>query len=211
MHGSLMPALRILALGPNPALQRVLTFDAPIVPGGVNRATSVSTYVGGKGQGVALAVHRWAPGAAVCAQFVGGDHGCIVEAQLAAQGVECVSEHVSAETRQCTTLIGAIDSASSIPAPPMTSNSNPRRQFGSVRYERSDARLSFGSDLDAFFWIPLPTLIAHALTTVRVMAMTGMTLERADEGSRDARGALWGSRERARRRRTRRKLNGSSY
>ena len=107
MHGSLMPALRILALGPNPALQRVLTFDAPIVPGGVNRATSVSTYVGGKGQGVALAVHRWAPGAAVCAQFVGGDHGCIVEAQLAAQGVECVSEHVSAETRQCTTLIGA--------------------------------------------------------------------------------------------------------
>ena len=110
-----------------------------------------------------------------------------------------------------TTLIGAMDSASSIPAPPMTSNSNPRRQFGSVRYERSDARLSFGSDLDAFFWIPLPTLIAHALTTVRVMAMTGMTLERADEGSRDARGALWGSRERARRRRTRRKLNGSSY
>ena len=57
-----MMAVKILALGPNPALQRVLSFDSPLEIGGVNRAASVQSYVGGKGQGMALALQRWAPG-----------------------------------------------------------------------------------------------------------------------------------------------------
>lgn len=100
-------ALRVLALGPNPALQRVLSFPSPLALGAVNRASSVSEYVGGKGQGVALAVARWAPGCAAAAQFVGGDTGQFVDARLRAQGVDTISQPTAAPTRVCTTLIDA--------------------------------------------------------------------------------------------------------
>ena len=50
----------VLAVGPNPALQRVLAFDQ-LALGGVNRASALTTYVGGKGQGAALAARLWAP------------------------------------------------------------------------------------------------------------------------------------------------------
>mmetsp|Transcript_72126 Transcript_72126/g.120072 ORF Transcript_72126/g.120072 Transcript_72126/m.120072 type:complete len:338 (+) Transcript_72126:33-1046(+) len=99
-------ALRILALGPNPALQRVLTFEDELHLGGVNRASAVSRYVGGKGQGVAFALNRWAPLSVSVAQFVGGDTGVFVENELARQGIECISQHTEAHTRICTTLIG---------------------------------------------------------------------------------------------------------
>ena len=68
-------AFKILALGPNPAFQRVLTFDSPVQIGGVNRAAAVSSYAGGKGQGMALALTRWSPGSAAVAHFLGGDTG----------------------------------------------------------------------------------------------------------------------------------------
>ena len=55
-----MSAIKILALGPNPALQRVLSFDTPLSIGGVNRATAADCYVG-KGQGMlcSAAVVAW--------------------------------------------------------------------------------------------------------------------------------------------------------
>ena len=98
-------AFKILALGPNPALQRILRFDAPLEVGGVNRAAGVSSYVGGKGQGMALALNRWAPGGAAVAHFLGGDNGRFVESSLAAAGLEQVVQQVAAPTRICTTLI----------------------------------------------------------------------------------------------------------
>ncbi len=106
MSPGTVAAFKVLALGPNPALQRVLTFDSPLALGGVNRASALSQYVGGKGQGVALAVQHWAPGGSACAQFVGGDNGRFVEAELHARGVDAVCQHTAAATRICTTLIG---------------------------------------------------------------------------------------------------------
>ena len=62
---SVSSAFKILALGPNPAFQRVVRFDSPITLGGINRAAAVDTYVGGKGQGAAMAANRFAQAAAL--------------------------------------------------------------------------------------------------------------------------------------------------
>ena len=97
-------ALKILALGPNPAVQRALQFDQ-IDIGGVNRATSLTQYVGGKGQGMALALQRWQPGSSIVAHFLGGDTGSWIEKELSNAGLEQVVQHVSAPTRICTTLL----------------------------------------------------------------------------------------------------------
>ena len=97
-------ALRLLALGPNPALQKVLSFESPLQLGGVNRANTASSYVGGKGQGVALALHRWAPGSSGVAHFLGGDTGVYVEDALRQSGVAQITQLVAAPTRICTTL-----------------------------------------------------------------------------------------------------------
>ena len=98
-------ALRLLALGPNPALQKVLSFESPLQLGGVNRAKGSSSYVGGKGQGVALALHRWAPGSSGVAHFLGGDTGVYVEDSLRQSGVAQITQLVAAPTRICTTLL----------------------------------------------------------------------------------------------------------
>lgn len=107
MATALATSFKILALGPNPALQRVLGFDGEIKFGGVNRASSCSEYVGGKGQGVALALQRWSPGSSAIAQFLGGDTGNFIEAELTRAGVECVTQQSAAATRICTTLLHA--------------------------------------------------------------------------------------------------------
>lgn len=101
--------LSTLYVGPNPALQRVLSFQSLVV-GGVNRAAAVSTYCGGKGQGAALAAQRWAPGGRhTVAQFLGGDSGRFVEAQLRLAALETVTQDVRGATRTCTTLLNDAD------------------------------------------------------------------------------------------------------
>jgi len=98
-------ALKLLALGPNPALQRVLRFDE-LSLGEVNRAVGQSTYVGGKGQGVALAAHRWSPGCSVVAHFLGGDEGLnFIANALDSAGVAQVTQPTAGATRTCTTLL----------------------------------------------------------------------------------------------------------
>lgn len=91
------PVLSLLALGPNPALQRVMTFDT-LQLGEVNRAISLSQYVGGKGQGVALALQRWSPADHVMvAQFLGGDSGRFVEKGIEVHGIEQITQRGPAE------------------------------------------------------------------------------------------------------------------
>ena len=63
--------VRVLTVGPNAGLQKVLTFPTLEV-GGVNRASHVTSYCGGKGQGAALALNIWEPGTAAVASPVGG-------------------------------------------------------------------------------------------------------------------------------------------
>ena len=105
MSAATAAAFKILAIGPNPALQKVMSFDSPVQIGGVNRASQVATYVGGKGQGVALALERYSPGCSAVAQFLGGDTGKYVEEQLTTAGVEQLIQATSAPTRTCTTLL----------------------------------------------------------------------------------------------------------
>lgn len=100
-------AFKILVLGPNPAFQKVITFDSPVKIGGVNRASHVTQYVGGKGQGSAMALQRWNPGSAAVASFLGGDTGQYVEDELAAAGLDQIVQHTAAPTRTCTTLLCA--------------------------------------------------------------------------------------------------------
>ena len=93
-------AVAVLAVGPNPAVQRVLSFPAALTVGGVNRAASVEQYVGGKGQGVALALERWAPGSSRLAQFLGGEaiilhFGCRESTFLQLLGHEATCLHLS--------------------------------------------------------------------------------------------------------------------
>lgn len=103
---ALDPLAVIIAVGPNPALQRVLQFDAPVIYGGVHRATSVDEYVGGKGQGTALALQRWAPEEThVCAAFFGGDAGQFCEKALRTAGLELITSNTRSKTRTCTTLL----------------------------------------------------------------------------------------------------------
>ena len=96
----------VLTVGPNPALQRVLTFDQ-LSLGGVNRAAALSTYVGGKGQGAAMAARLWAPDdqKIAVAQFLGGDSGRYVEQTLVEKGLTTITQQVSGPTRICTTLL----------------------------------------------------------------------------------------------------------
>lgn len=96
----------VLAVGPNPALQRVLAFEQ-LSLGGVNRASALSTYVGGKGQGAAMAARLWAPDDQniAVAQFLGGDSGRFVEQTLVEKGLTTITQQVSGPTRICTTLL----------------------------------------------------------------------------------------------------------
>jgi fructose-1-phosphate kinase PfkB-like protein len=104
-----MAPTSLLALGPNPALQRVMSFES-FTLGEVNRAASLSTYVGGKGQGVALALQRWAPSErTMVAHFLGGDTGSFVEAEMQARNIEQITQRVAAPTRICTTLLHGAD------------------------------------------------------------------------------------------------------
>jgi len=100
-----MHPLSLLVVGPNPALQRVLSLPTQLELGSVNRAASLSEYVGGKGQGAALALARWAPGETTLASFLGGDTGRAVEALLSASDLELLTQPTAAPTRICTTLL----------------------------------------------------------------------------------------------------------
>lgn len=104
-----MGSMTTLCVGPNPALQRVLSFHRLSI-GEVNRVDSLSTYCGGKGQGAALAAQRWAPGARhAVAQFLGGDSGRFCEEQLQAAGLQTITQRVAGPTRMCTTLLNESD------------------------------------------------------------------------------------------------------
>ena len=96
--------VRVLTVGPNAGLQKVLTFPTLEV-GGVNRASHVTSYCGGKGQGAALALNIWEPGSAAVASFLGGDSGVFCEDVLTSAGLDTITEKVASTTRTCTTLL----------------------------------------------------------------------------------------------------------
>lgn len=111
-----METKHCLVIGLNPALQRLLKMPTLQV-GGVNRAASMVKDVGGKGQQVAKALQFYSlyltfsssastgPNSVILVQFLGGDTGKWIEANLAQKGFQQLTVHVSSETRICTTLL----------------------------------------------------------------------------------------------------------
>jgi fructose-1-phosphate kinase PfkB-like protein/pantothenate kinase len=97
-------AVRLLAVGLNPALQKTLVF-ARWERGEVNRARTTLTSVGGKGQQFSRAASQVIPGGISLAQFLGGDNGARLGEMIAAAGVTQLTVAVPGETRCCHTVI----------------------------------------------------------------------------------------------------------
>ena len=111
----------VLVVGPNPALQKTIVFNSGWNVNEVNRASSVTTSVGGKGQQFAVAAQRFiehrdkeliarsrsisslSSGSSprtssprvVLVQLLGGSSGATVEKMLQGEGLEPVTSQVS--------------------------------------------------------------------------------------------------------------------
>jgi tagatose 6-phosphate kinase len=93
----------ILCIGTTPAAQRVMIFPK-LTPDAVNRA--VTTLDGPAGKSVNVAKVLKALGELpVATGFLGGDRGEFLRAELVEKGIELDFVTVSAETRQCITVI----------------------------------------------------------------------------------------------------------
>jgi fructose-1-phosphate kinase PfkB-like protein/pantothenate kinase len=99
-------AVRLLAVGLNPALQKTLAF-ARWERGEVNRARTTLTSVGGKGQQFSRAASQVIPGGVSLAQFLGGANGARLGEMLGAAGVRQLTVAVPGETRCCLTVLDA--------------------------------------------------------------------------------------------------------
>ncbi|CAM9745786.1 unnamed protein product, partial [Ectocarpus fasciculatus] len=110
----------IAVVGLNGAQQRTIIFKPPkgLRVGDVNRASSVGSGIGGKGQNVCVALRTLAEGGGVggdgaqggevdvtLAHFAGGKSGESVCENLSAMGVKLITSATEAEMRLCTSLV----------------------------------------------------------------------------------------------------------
>jgi len=95
---------KILVIGANPALQKIMRFETSWRKGEVNRASDYSVTLGGKGQNFAKAAMslRVEP---TIVQFLGGSTGKAIESLLNEKGIISKSIWTDEPTRTCTTLI----------------------------------------------------------------------------------------------------------
>ncbi|MFZ2657514.1 MAG: PfkB family carbohydrate kinase [Victivallales bacterium] len=93
----------LIAVGLNPAWQKTLCFPE-FIPGGVNRASSVSLFPAGKGINFARAASIWGAKAIVC-QFLGGCTGKLVKDGLRNERISHISVELKSPVRTCTTCI----------------------------------------------------------------------------------------------------------
>mmetsp|Transcript_11507 Transcript_11507/g.22939 ORF Transcript_11507/g.22939 Transcript_11507/m.22939 type:complete len:318 (-) Transcript_11507:42-995(-) len=101
----------VLVLGPNPAIQKVVKIGGPLVPGSVNRATSSTTGVGGKGQNVAVALNMLGV-STVLAQFGGGDETgaklmSLLPCETDPNMFHVITSPTSTPVRTCTTILSS--------------------------------------------------------------------------------------------------------
>lgn len=99
-------AVRLLAVGLNPALQETLVFDR-WERGQVNRAREILLSVGGKGQQFSRAASHLIPGMVTLAQFLGGENGKRLGSMIERAGVNQITVATTGETRCCITVIDA--------------------------------------------------------------------------------------------------------
>ncbi|GMH84958.1 hypothetical protein TL16_g10077 [Triparma laevis f. inornata] len=116
----------IVVIGPNPAIQKTITLPSPLVPDNVHRATSVTLGVGGKGQNVAIALHKLHPNSneVELHQFGSSDTTGETLRSLLPASLQTSTTTSSTPVRTCTTLLSPDGIATEIiePTPPITSD-----------------------------------------------------------------------------------------
>jgi len=117
----------ILAIGLNPAWQKVMVFDE-IRQGGVNRAVELHEFASGKGVNFATAAVE-AGAECAAAQFTGGATGQMFRDDLARRGVTVIDQAVEMSTRTCVTLVKRGD-------PNVTELIEPARTIGRESVEK---------------------------------------------------------------------------
>lgn len=100
---------KIIAVGANPAWQKVLQFKS-LFPGEVNRADKMWAFASGKGINFVRAANCWGIAEAEVVQFAGGDNGKLLLADLEKEHLKCKTFPVNVPTRCCTTLLSVLDS-----------------------------------------------------------------------------------------------------
>ncbi|MEJ2288363.1 MAG: PfkB family carbohydrate kinase, partial [Deinococcales bacterium] len=95
----------IVALTPNPALDRTLWLDRALEPGALHRVQRVREAAGGKGVNLARAVAALG-GSPVVAGPVAGFNGRKFRALLQREGIAGALTEVAGETRECTIVLG---------------------------------------------------------------------------------------------------------
>ncbi|CAM9240665.1 unnamed protein product, partial [Choristocarpus tenellus] len=103
------PESSVIVVGLNGAIQRQIRFPptAGFSIGTVNRASSSTSGIGGKGQNVCVALSgiQQKKGLTHLVQFSGGQTGILLERMLESKGVHVISGETVAELRTCTTLL----------------------------------------------------------------------------------------------------------
>ena len=99
---------KILVLEGNPAFQKTLTFRK-IQYNGVNRATALRIYTGGKGTNFCRAGRIFGKVQFELLHFTGGENGRKVDMLLAEEGIKTFSVTTETETRCCVTCLNNDD------------------------------------------------------------------------------------------------------
>lgn len=108
---------RIVALTPNPAIDRTLTLDRPLRPGHLHRVRHVREAAGGKGVNLVRAVVALG-GEAVATGPLAGLNGRTFRELLAREGLPgAMSEVREGETRQCSIVLDGGDHPTEINEP----------------------------------------------------------------------------------------------
>ncbi len=101
---------KIIAVGANPAWQKVLQF-ASMRYNAVNRAERMWAFASGKGINFVRACNCWGVADAEVVQFAGGDNGKLLLDDLAKENLNCQTFSAGVPTRCCTTLLSLADGA----------------------------------------------------------------------------------------------------
>lgn len=101
---------RIIAVGANPAWQKVLQFKC-LRHNAVNRADSLLAFASGKGVNFARAAKKFAAAEVELLQFAGGDNGRLLLADLEQEALSATSIPVQEPTRCCITCLSQADNS----------------------------------------------------------------------------------------------------
>lgn len=99
---------KIMAIGANPAWQKVLQFGQ-LRCNAVNRADAMWSFASGKGINFSRAAQVWNWATVDLVQFAGGDNGKLLLDDLANEKLPCKTFLTNIPTRCCTTLLSLSD------------------------------------------------------------------------------------------------------